>query len=80
MQVNEFHSVLHMQLQQVPPFSEGGSAKSSKAGSSEHGEEENLDDSVSEIILNTDGKIQTLTFSFLWSVIKFHSLACRIKN
>ncbi|CAG2230526.1 unnamed protein product [Mytilus edulis] len=54
--VNEFHSVLHMQLQQVPPFSEGGSAKSSKAGSSEHGEEENLDDSVSEIILNTDVK------------------------
>ncbi|XP_063421465.1 deleted in lung and esophageal cancer protein 1-like isoform X2 [Mytilus trossulus] len=54
--VNEFHSVLHMQLQQVPPFSESGSAKSSKAGSSEHGDDENLDDSVSEIILNTDVK------------------------
>ncbi|CAC5401955.1 unnamed protein product [Mytilus coruscus] len=41
--VNEFHM-------------RGGSAKSSKAGSSEHGDDENLDDSVSEIILNTDVK------------------------
>lgn len=55
-QVNEFHSVLHLQLQQVPPFTENGSAKSSKGGNSDNGDEDN-DDNVSEIILNNDGKI-----------------------
>lgn len=53
--MNEFHSVLHMQLQQVPPFSEGGSAKSSKGGRSEPGDEDD-DDNVSEIFLNSDVK------------------------
>lgn len=53
--MNEFHSVLHMQLQQVPPFSEGGSAKSSKGGRSEPGDEDD-DDNVSEIFLNSDGR------------------------
>lgn len=53
--MNEFHSVLHMQLQQVPPFSEGGSAKSSKGANSEPGDEDD-DDNVSEIFLNSDGR------------------------
>ncbi|KAK3108686.1 hypothetical protein FSP39_013370 [Pinctada imbricata] len=59
--VNDFHSVLHLLLQQVPPYDEEGSAKSNKGdrkreGSLLIGDTEDDEETMSEIILNNDMK------------------------
>lgn len=64
LQVDMFHSVLHLLLQQVPPHNENGSAKSAK--SHKRGEEDNSssgeeteeeEETMSEMFLNSDSKL-----------------------
>lgn len=64
LQVDMFHSVLHLLLQQVPPHNENGSAKSAK--SQKRGEEDNSssgeeteeeEETMSEMFLNSDSKL-----------------------